>query len=172
MAGLLAILFHRLTSPPDTAIETAGDNINVDVQAIIEANLNAIAAALGTGAGAITDAIAAAGGNIGNAVAGFGLQQFLQLVNAVNQLVALLNNLNVELGATIENLGDVAPAVLTALADELAAIRNAIQPFVAPIQDVVAAVRRISITANLLLGGVSGLVPGLLTILGNLLGGL
>lgn len=153
-------------------LAAAGDNINVDVQAIVEANLNAISAALGQGAGAITAAIAAAGGNIGNAVTGFGLAQVLQLVTATNQLVALLTQLGVQLDGTISNLDGVAPAVLQALSEELALIRNAIDPFVKPIGDIINAVRRVSLTGSLLLTGFNLLVPGLLGILGTLLGGL
>ncbi|KAJ1322951.1 hypothetical protein MN608_11805 [Microdochium nivale] len=153
-------------------LATAGNNINVQVQAIIEANLNAIAGALTTGTAALAAAIAAATGNIGNAVAGFGLTQILQLVTAITKLVMLLTNLGVQLTATVNNLNAVAPAVLAALAAPFAAIQAAIGPFIKPIGDIINAVRGISATANLLLTGFDALVPGLIGILFNLLGGL
>ncbi|KXJ86544.1 hypothetical protein Micbo1qcDRAFT_208960 [Microdochium bolleyi] len=163
----------------DTSLDTiastlaaAGDNINVDVQAVLEANLNAISAALGQGAGAVTGAIAAAGGNIANAVTGYGLVQVLQLVTASNRLVALLKQLGVRLDATIDNLDAVAPAALEALNDELALIRDAVDPFVTPVGEIINAVRRITLTGSLLLTGFDRAVPGLLGILDDLLGGL
>lgn len=155
-----------------TAINTAGDNINIDVQAIIEANLNAISVALAQGTAAIAAAVAAAGGNIAAIVAGFGLAQVTQLIQATNQLVALLNNLSVQLTVIITGIRGIAPAVLDALRDEIAAIQAAIAPFTNPIGTIIAAVRRISVTFGLLLSGFDLLVPSLLSIIGGLLGGL
>ncbi|KAH7025052.1 uncharacterized protein B0I36DRAFT_366948 [Microdochium trichocladiopsis] len=155
-----------------TAIYQAGGNITVQVQTIIEANLQAIADALGTGANAITAAIAAAGGNIGAIVTGYGLVQVGQLLNATNQLVALLTNLGVKLSVIVENLEGVPPAVLAALQAELQAINDAISPFVGPVGLVINAVRAVSLTGSLLLTGFNALVPGLLNIIFSLLGGI
>lgn len=151
-------------STTEQLIQQAGDNINVQVQALIEANLVAIAEALDNGADAITAAIAAAGGNIALAVASFGVTQVAQLVTAINQLVYLLNNLRVSLTVIITGLRNVAPAALLAIANELALIKQTLSPFVDPVGDVVDAVRALSVTASLALSGFDILVPGLVVI--------
>lgn len=145
-------------------IQQAGSSINVQVVALIEANLAAIATVLDNGADAIVAAIAAAGGNIALAVAAFGVTQVAQLATAINQLVYLLNNLSVSLTVIITGLRNVAPAALLAIANELALIKQTISPFVDPVGDVVDAVQALSATASLALSGFDLLVPGVVVI--------
>ncbi|KAH7025660.1 uncharacterized protein B0I36DRAFT_413867 [Microdochium trichocladiopsis] len=150
-------------------IQTAGNNINVQVQAIIEANLRAVATALASGGQAISNAIAAAGGNIAAAVANFTASQINQVILAIGQLVNLLTNLGISLEIIINNLEGVAPAVLQAIDDELALIQNAINPLVTPIVNVANAVGAVSADANVILTGFTALVPGLVTIVNNVI---
>lgn len=56
-----------MLSIAEQAIQTSGSNVNVQVQALIEANLNATAQALTDASQTINGAITAAGGNIANA---------------------------------------------------------------------------------------------------------
>jgi len=151
----------------EQTIQTAGSNANVEVQALIEANLAAIATALTDASQTISGAITTAGGNIANAVAAFTVGQIDQIVLAVGQLIKLLTSLGASLEVIITGLENVAPAVLKAVQDELALIQATINPFVAPIINVADAAAAVSASVRVVLTGFTALTPGLITIVTN-----
>ena len=151
----------------EQTIQTAGSNANVEVQALIEANLAAIATALTDASQTISGAITTAGGNIANAVAAFTVGQIDQIVLAVGQLIKLLTSLGASLEVIVTGLENVAPAVLKAVQDELALIQATINPFVAPIINVADAAAAVSASVRVVLTGFTALTPGLITIVTN-----
>ena len=151
----------------EQTIQTAGSNANVEVQALIEANLAAIATALTDASQTISGAITTAGGNIANAVAAFTVGQIDQIVLAVGQLIKLLTSLGASLEVIVTGLENVAPAVLRAVQDELALIQATINPFVAPIINVADAAAAVSASVRVVLTGFTALTPGLITIVTN-----
>jgi acyl-CoA hydrolase len=140
--------------------------VDVDIEAAVRANLNAIAAALQQAASTIKTSTTNVFGGIIGAASGLTQQQINSLIQAVNGALDAINQLQVIIDAQAT---DLTPELVQALQSEIRAIQNAISPFIGPLVRFARAVQLFSARIGVTVRGLQGVTQQLTSVVTNLL---
>jgi len=150
----------------EQAVGSVGTETVAEIEAVITTSLSNITSALKGATTAIVQATTGGVGGLLGALSGLTQAQLNEIIGALQQTGALLGNVSVAIGnitTTITN------PITTAINGEISALQAVLNPFLAPITNLLMALNPVALLKGLSTSGLGQLLPGLVNIITGIL---
>ncbi|KAM5351215.1 hypothetical protein ACJ41O_003938 [Fusarium nematophilum] len=130
LEGAIGSNLNEITTAVDTIKGSTSATLILQLSAVIATNYNAVISALATAITAIVQVTTGAVGGVAGQAQGLTEQQIQQLIDAVEEAIDVLNGISAAVTITVT---DLKPATYALMAAQVIAVKQLLNPFVAPV---------------------------------------
>ncbi|KAF9770573.1 hypothetical protein IL306_011856 [Fusarium sp. DS 682] len=141
----------------------------VEVQAALKANYEAIAQGLTTSTTKIVSVTTGAAGGVAVQAIGLTNQQIVTLTASLLVVIEILENIGATITVTVT---DLTPALRATFESEIAAVKDALNPFISPLFLFAAAVRAVNVAGSATITGLDNAIVNLIRVQSELVASL